>query len=122
MRKSVERGEHSQKVVESVVKLSLLRRSVSLCEIVGEFFKLSYWKASKSFAKRLNSIYSVLSDYAITSLKKRMEIKLHYHDNVKFPWVCQTFRVCHIFKGVSCFRDNVKLLKVCHIFKGMSNF
>ena len=63
MRKSVERGEHSQKVVESVVKLSLLRRSVSLCEIVGEFFKLSYWKASKSFAKRLNSIYSVLSDY-----------------------------------------------------------
>ena len=73
MRKSVERGgEHSQKVVESVVKLSLLRRSVSLCEIVGEFFKLSYWKASKSFAKRLNSIYSVLSDYANEATHSRV--------------------------------------------------
>ena len=72
MRKSVERGEHSQKVVESVVKLSLLRRSVSLCEIVGEFFKLSYWKASKSFAKRLNSIYSVLSDYVNEATHSRV--------------------------------------------------
>ena len=77
MRKSVERGEHSQKVVESVVKLSLLRRSVSLCEIVGEFFKLSYWKASKSFAKRLNSIYRALCDYGNDS-RYTFELICHF--------------------------------------------
>ena len=113
MRKSVERGEHSQKVVESVVKLSLLRRSVSLCEIVGEFFKLSYWKASKSFAKRLNSIYSVLSDYAITSLKQMQMklLKVPHIINVTLSGVCETFTGMH-----------VKLLRVFHTFKGMSHF
>ena len=106
-----------------------MRRSVSLCEIVGEFFKLSYWKASKSFAKRLNSIYRALCDYEndswlnIWRWRYTFEMISHFLMGLShFLGYVTLSRVYQTFKGMSHFLGYVSLLRVCLTFKDMSHF